>query len=303
MGLLWEADEVRHISPETGAWIRLLAVVVSTSAACGHRGGVSSSRPHADETPATVYLDRLVAGDRAAIAAGFSDSPAIDDPFAGAVRGPDALDRFVAERHAWLTARAARIAPGPITWGNGRTVVEAVLQLRQDGHDVNLPIAVVSDDAPDGRIEALRVYHSFWPLEGHHRVRPPLLPHNPYARPMGVVADYQRALAAGDVDAIVATFEPDGYFREPSGEPWVHRGTVELRKFMTQILGAGGIGIEHATVTEDGVACAIEFNAVRFGKRALTPQAGLAVYERHPGGRIRAARIYDDVNVEVLQQQ
>jgi hypothetical protein len=71
---------------------------------------------------------------------------------------------------------------------------------------------------------------------------------------------------------------------------------------MTQILGAGGIGIEHATVTDDGTTCAIEFNAVRFGKRALTPQAGLAIYERGPTGRLRAARIYDDVNVEVLQQ-
>ena len=72
---------------------------------------------------------------------------------------------------------------------------------------------------------------------------------------------------------------------------------------MTQILGAGGIGIEHATVTDDGTTCAIEFNAVRFGKRPITPQAGLAVYQRGPSGRLHAARIYDDVNVEVLQQQ
>ncbi len=32
----------------------------------------------------------------------------------------------------------------------------------------------------------------------------------------------------------------------------------------------------------------------------MTPQAGLAIYERGPTGRLRAARIYDDVNVEVL---
>ena len=126
----------------------------------------------------------------------------------------------------------------------------------------------------------------FWPLEGHHRVRPPLLRRDPAALTTGAVAEYQRALAAGDVDAIVATFEPDGYFREPSGEPWVHRGPVELRKFMTQILGAGGIGIDHTTVTDDGKICAIEFNAVRFGKRAITPQAGLAIYERGPTGRL-----------------
>ena len=106
-----------------------------------------------------------------------------------------------------------------------------------------------------------------------------------------------------NVDAIVATFDLDGYFREPSGEPWVHRGHADLRKFMTQILAAGGVGIDHTTVTDDGKTCAIEFNAVRFGKHALTPQAGLAIYERGPTGRLRAARIYDDVNVEVLQAQ
>jgi hypothetical protein len=270
--------------------------------ACGHGrpGGVAAPAPMSGSDATEVYLDRLRAGDRAAIAVGFSGAPAIDDPFAGAVRGADALDRFVAERHAWLAARAARVAPGRITRAGGRTVVEAVLKLHHDGRDVDLPIAVVGDDAPDGRADAIRVYHSFWPLEGHHRVRPPLLARDPKAHASGAVADYQRALAAGDVDAIVATFEPDGYFREPSGEPWVHRGSAELRKFMTQILAAGGIGIDHATVTDDGTICAIEFNAVRFGKRALTPQAGLAVYERGPSGRLHAARIYDDVNVEVL---
>jgi len=128
-----------------------------------------------------AYLDRLIAGDRAAIAAGFSGAPAIDDPSAGAVRGAEALDRFVAERHAWLAARAARLTPGPVTRAAGRTVAEAVLHLRHDGRDVDLPIAVVGDYAPGGKMRALRVYHSFWPLEGHHRVRPPLLPRDPAA--------------------------------------------------------------------------------------------------------------------------
>lgn len=279
---------------------------IALLAGCAHAGPSSVEGDRAAPPAATdatgAYLGRLIAGDRAAIAAGFSGQPSIDDPFAGAVRGEAALDAFVGERHAWLTARAARLTRGSITRAGGRTVVEAALRLRQDGREIDLPIAVVGDDGPGGRVRALRVYHSFWPLEGAHRVRAPLLPADPNAHVTGAVADYQRALAAGDVGAIVATFEPDGYFREPSGEPWVHRGQAELRKFMAQILGAGGIGIEHATVTDDGTICAIEFNAVRFGKQPLAPQAGLAIYERGPSGRLRAARIYDDVNVEVLQQ-
>ena len=275
-----------------------LAGAVTFHAGRGHAGG-GAAASRATE----AYLGRLLAGDGAAIDAAFHGQPQIDDPFAGAVRGAEALDRFVAARHAWLTARAARLTPGPVTRAAGRTVVEATLRLHHDGRDIDLPIAVVGEEDTRTRaLHSLRVYHSFWPLEGAHRVRPPLLPVDPGAQVAGAVADYQRALAAGDVDAIVATFEPDGYFREPSGEPYVHRGQAALRTFMTKILGAGGIGIEHATVTDDGATCAIEFNAVRFGKRPMTPQTGLAIYQRGPTGRLHAARIYDDVNVEVLQQ-
>ena len=71
-----------------------------------------------------------------------------------------------------------------------------------------------------------------------------------------------------------------------------------MRTFMTGLLAPGGIPLEHCTLTDDGFAGAIEFNAVRFGPHALAPQAGLAVYERGPSGRLHAARIYDDVNVE-----
>jgi hypothetical protein len=40
-----------------------------------------------------------------------------------------------------------------------------------------------------------------------------------------VIGEYQRALAAGDVDAAVAAFERDGYMREPAGAAYIHRGT------------------------------------------------------------------------------
>jgi hypothetical protein len=261
---------------------------------------VRDGRAAASADPTESYLARLIAGDRAGLAAGFAGEPAIDDPLGGRVRGAAAFDRFLTERQAWLGQRAARVTLGRVTRGAERTVVEAMLDLREDNRKIALPVAVVGDRAPNGRVRALRVYHSTWPLTGKHQVRAPLLPAAPALPLTGAVAAYQRALAAGDVEGILATFEPDGYFREPSGGIYVHRGPAELRAFMTQILGAGGIGLEHATRTDDGVVAAIEFNAVSFGARRLAPQAGLAIYERGPSGRLAAARIYDDVNVEVL---
>jgi hypothetical protein len=48
---------------------------------------------------------------------------------------------------------------------------------------------------------------------------------DPELRESDVVAEYQRALSAGDVEAIVATFEPDGYVREPAGGHHIHSGS------------------------------------------------------------------------------
>ena len=251
----------------------------------------------------TRYLDQLLHGDSAAILAAFAAAPAIDDPIGGRVRGRAELDRFVAERHAWLAARSARLELLRTTTGNRRTVVEALLHLKLSDTTVDLPLAVVGDQADGTRLSAIRVYHSHWPLEGKHEIRHPLLARDTTLELHGAVAEYQRALAAGDAMAALDTFEPDGYFREPSGGIYVHRGREALRQFLTAILAQGGIQLEHCTVTDDGVVTAIEFNAVQFGAKRLEPQAGLAIYERGPSGHLAAARIYDDVNVEALAPQ
>ena len=110
------------------------------------------------------------------------------------------------------------------------------------------------------------------------------------------MADYQRALAAGDVDAIVAAFEPDGYAREPAGGQHVHRGPDGLRAFYELLFSnGGGIPLEHCALIDDGRACALEYNVVRWGTTQLPPQAGVAVYVRGESGKLAAARIYDDV--------
>jgi hypothetical protein len=72
-----------------------------------------------------------------------------------------------------------------------------------------------------------------------------------------VVAEYQRALAAGDADAIVAAFEPDGYAREPAGGQYVHTGPDDLRDFYELLFSNDGvIPLEHCTLIDDNRACA-----------------------------------------------
>ncbi|HET8784295.1 MAG TPA: nuclear transport factor 2 family protein, partial [Candidatus Limnocylindrales bacterium] len=195
-----------------------------------------------------------------------------------------------------LRARAARPTAIATTVDGGRVVGEFAVELSQDGRTFALPVAaVVEPDREAGQL-AIRVYHSQWPLLGHHVVRPPLLSRDPNVRESDVVGEYQAALAAGDADRITATFEDDGCFREPAGGQFRVCGREDLRQFFARFFSAGGgITLEHCTVTEDGTRTALEFNAVKWGNVEMPPQAGVAVYERGASGRLREARIYDDV--------
>ena len=179
-----------------------------------------------------------------------------------------------------------------------RSVGEAVLHLGGRDGRVDLPVAIVADQRSDGRIEEVRIYYSSWPLNGRHVHRLPLLQPDPDLRESDdVMGEYQRALGAGDVDAIVAAFEPDGYAREPAGGEHVHRGTEGLRGFYEHLFSnGGGIPLEHCSVIDDGRTCALEYNVVRWGSTELRPEAGVAVYVRGESGKLAAARIYDDAD-------
>jgi hypothetical protein len=254
-------------------------------------------------TQTEQYLPLLLNGRNADLLNLFAAGPVIDDPITGRATGREAVEQFVAETTAWLKERQARLEHLRTTQTPQRAVAEYILHLLLDGRAVPLPVAVVGEHAMGQGLQMIRVYHSMWPLIGAHHVRPALLPTDKTLKVTGVVETYQHALAVGDVDEIMSVFEPDGYFREPAGGEHIYQGTEKLRDFMSSILGLGGITIEHCTVTDDGVACAIEFSAVKFGPHPLIPQAGVAVYERGPSGLLHAARIYDDVNVEAFQNQ
>jgi len=247
---------------------------------------------------AVPYYEGILADEPDALVRSFAArQPVLDDPRVGYVEGTRELRAFATGTAEWLRERDAVIENVALTRTPSRTVEEVVLNLlADDGRRVELPVAVVSDRNPDRTLKVIRVYHSTWPLTGEHRVRPPLLPADPNLNVEGTPGDYQRALAEGDLEGILATFEPEGYAREPSGAAYLHRGTEALRDLYAHMFAnGGGIGLEHCTLTDDGVRCAIEYNGVRWGNTEIPPQAGVAIYERGGSGLLAAARIYDDV--------
>jgi SnoaL-like domain len=256
----------------------------------------------ADITPggSVPYFAGLITGEPGALIGSFAGEPELHDPARGRVKGKRAFEAFVAETNAWLARRNVSVEHVEQVVTERGGFEEVVLHLDAGPGRVGLPVAIVADRESDGRIGELRIYSSSWPLIGRHVNRPPLLQPDPQLGGADVVGDYQRALAGGDVDAIVACFGPDGYAREPAGGEHIHRGPDGLRGFYELLFSNdGGIPLEHCAIIDDKRACALEFNAVRWGKTELSPQAGVAVHVRGQSGRLAAARIYDDTDPPV----
>jgi len=246
---------------------------------------------HAD--PVGQYFTALNSGDTRGLETAWPGEVVVYDPRAGEVRGHRQLRHFVGRNQAWLAEHHARIETVASTSSGRRAVVELLAHLDGDGQQLAWPVAVVAE-SPDELSVVFRTYCSQWPVDGRHHLRPPILEPGT-VRPGDVVGRYQAALEAGDAEAVVSTFEPGGYYREPIGPHLTHSGTAELRSFFGGRFGAGGIGLEHCAVTDDGVRCALEYNCVRWGSHDLPAQAGLGVYERGPDGLLAAARVYDDI--------
>jgi SnoaL-like domain len=249
---------------------------------------------------AVPYYDGLMAGEHDALIRSFVGEPVLHDPLHGRIMGARAFEAYVTQLQAWLAAQNMSFEPVDDVLTETRAFEEVVLHLDGQAGRVDVPAAIIADRSPDGRLVELRVYHSMWPVVGHHVHRPPMLQRDPELRAPGVVAEYQRALADGDVDAILASFEPDAYAREPAGAGYVHQGPDDLRAFYARLLSnGGGIPLEHCALVGTERVCALEYNIVRWGRSQLSPEAGVAVYARGESGRLTAARIYDDADPPV----
>jgi hypothetical protein len=244
--------------------------------------------------PVGHYVAALNKADAGDLETAWPGEVVIYDPHVGEVRGHHQVRQFVRRNVSWLASLHARTEVVASTVAGGRAVVELLAQVDHNGQPLAWPVAVVAE-SPDDQSVVFRTYCSQWPLDEKRPVRPPILAPGP-AWPAGVVGRYEAGLAAGDTEAVVSAFAPDGYFRGPFGPRHAHRGAAELRAFFDRCFSAGGgIGLECCAVTDDGVRCALEYNCDRWGGHELPPQAGIAVCERGQDGLLASVRVYDDV--------
>ena len=156
------------------------------------------------------YFAGFLTGETDALIQSFAGEPEVHYPVRGRVKGERAFAAYAAATKAWLEERDASIEDIGLLRTERRSVGEAVLHLdgrgrarRSSGRDRRRPPVGRTDRRGADLLQQLAAG------------RPPREPPAPAAARPGAAragrrGDYQRALAAGDVDAIVATFEPDG---------------------------------------------------------------------------------------------
>ena len=235
----------------------------------------------------TLY-PRLIDGDLAVLAA-FSAKATVDSPLMGHQQPPE----FVADARSWLEAHDGVVQDVAPTVTDTRVAHEFVLSVTVEGDRVEVPTLLIAD-IEDGCIRDLRVYHSTWPLTGHHRVRPPLMQYGLTPDLAPPVDAYHKALATGDAQGADAVFSEGGSVREPAGGAFVHTGAQRTAWYRT-ILSDGPLELKLGTVTDDGETLILEYALEQWGTTPLAPQAGAAAYQRDTTGRLIEARIYDDI--------
>jgi ketosteroid isomerase-like protein len=257
------------------------------------------TRSRGEADPVAQYFSALQTGAARDLERVWPGDVVIYDPRAGEVRGHRQVRQFVRQNHSVWAKHHAKIDTMASTQVGGRAVVELVAHLQDfEGQEVAWPIAVVAE-SPDELSVVFRTYCSQWPVDGRKHLRPAILDGGA-PQPVDIVARYLAALDAGDLEAIVATFEPDGYVREPFGSDSLHRGGTGLQAYYAECFSAGGgIRLERCAVTDDGTRCALEYNCVRWGSADVPPQAGIGIFERGPDGLLAAARLYHDIEAPV----
>ena len=115
-------------------------------------------RRRRDALVAVPYFDGLLAGDPDPLVESFAGAPELHDPVRGRVKDEAGFRAFVTETSAWLREHDASVDDVEHVILERSGFEEVVLHLVTERGRVDLPVAVVAERRPDGRIDEIRVY-------------------------------------------------------------------------------------------------------------------------------------------------
>jgi hypothetical protein len=177
---------------------------------------------------------------------------------------------------------------------------EALISLKLNGKDVLLPFAFALNVNANNEINEIRFYHSYWPIESKHHIRPNIFPLDKEASRIPTeILDYHSALNDGNIEVVLSLFADGASVREPSGGiSGPGRESILEDFFSRTFRDGGGVSLVYHTIVDGNTRCAAEYSCTKWGQKEIPPQAGIEFFDRVSEGEKRlfnAVRIYDDI--------
>lgn len=185
-------------------------------------------------------------------------------------------------------------------------VSEFRLVLREGDREFTLPVAVVVSG--DNEAQLLRMYHSERLIHGERKGRRAVWPAEDGQQPTGLdeyhpaIGNYMAAIASGEARSVIARLAA-GAALDNGVRPVVDAD--ELHSIFTAMVRTGGARLVRRNEFDDGTTVALEYTSLpRPGMAAGAPRTppggGIGVYDYDENFLIRAVRMYDDFDPEML---
>lgn len=242
-----------------------------------------------------VYFPALLSGAADQLVRRLGARASVDDPLYGRASG-DAVRGYLRDVATQLMEVQATFTKVAFTLGADRDVTEGTLEVACRESRVAIPVGVVAVRRP-GRELIVRVYFDARHIGGRRAVRTPLVPGDAKVSVPPAVAAHLQALDRGDLDGVIATFEPGAAVRDPRG--CLHareESTRAMWRYYKAIFDATSRGVtwHPGGQADDGRTCAIEVTVDGSASVNADGHPGLAVYEIGDSGLLRALRLYEE---------
>jgi len=227
----------------------------------------------------------------------FSGPFALNSPLSGSLNGSQGLQSLLENEGSWMRRHLISVEKVSTMRDQYRIAVELKLIVKINGNKTDLPVILIGD-LYESKFGQVRIYHSTWPINGAHSYRAPIIWPRASLHKPEVIQNYTDCLNRGDAEGILKLFTEDASVQEPSGDPFVHKGSRERKEFFTGVFSDGPPGITHvADIRTEEFYC-VEYICESWGKMIFPPMAGCTVYAlSHEEDRISQIRVYDDITI------
>ena len=245
-------------------------------------------------SPTFRLAQALFDGDANQARACFGETISLDGPYTGKVTSLTGLGWAAGAWPAlFRTTRGTKLQLRGETSADGRIVSEILVSATShDGDPIQLPLAMMGEYGEDARLREARFYFCEKPLTGE--LRPRLTSFFSMDPPVSTPEDYPDVNARYIGNQI--KWNIPGIFEQFGEEPYIERGLNRLEgiealgefyKFV--IIPDMPVRVVKNTGTYDGRTFILEWSSAR-----IPTASGLAAYERHADGRLKAVRMYDN---------